>query len=102
MPEEIANRLTADLIQCGYGVRCESEANELRDTIKQGEITVTITDVKKLTKLRNMLESLIENIYAAGDVAILTLFLMAVELQGNVQDAIDEINKELHLERISS
>lgn len=102
MPEEIANRLTADLILCGYDAGCDGDARELRDTIKQGEITVTITDIKKLAKLRDMLEKLIENIYAVGDVAILTLFLMAVELQGNVQDAIDEINNELHLERISS
>lgn len=99
MPEEIANRLTADLILCGYDADCDGDARELRDTIKQGEITVTITDVKKLAKLRDMLEKLIENIYAVGDVAILTLFLMAVELQGNVQDAIDELEGNLHLER---
>lgn len=100
MPEEIAKRLADEIIFCGYQVRSESEVGELRDAIKQGEVMIMTTDTKKLVALYNVLDGLVEKIFSSSDALMIAIFYAAITLQNNIINALDELNGELHLERL--
>jgi hypothetical protein len=91
----IAEQLTQEIITCGYPISCDTEANNLRDGIRQREITIAIVDKKDLIKLYITIEILLERIFETSNAAALAVFL--VELQWIVQEALDEINDELNL-----
>ena len=100
MPEEIATNLAAEIVYSGYQVVSDAEINEIRDAIKQREIMVLTTKQTKLAVLKIAVENLIMRIFDNSNTVMLPLFVAALDLQQNIQDALDELNGELHLERL--
>jgi hypothetical protein len=98
MPEEIAKMLAAEIVNSGYQVVSEAEINEMRDAIRQREIMTMTTKQKKLFAMKIAVETLIEKIFVESNAAMMLVFIAALDLQQNIQDALDELNSELHLE----
>lgn len=100
MPEEIATNLAAEIVYSGYQVVSDTEINEIRDAINQREIMVLTTKQTKLAALQSAIENLILRIFDNSNTVMLPLFVAALDLQQNIQDALDELSGELHLERL--
>lgn len=98
--EDVATTLADRIAENGYPVANEGERNELRDAIRQKDLIIMSREISKLNVLSVAIENFLKTIFRQADAMTVALVVAAIDLQQNVQYAIDEINDELHLERL--